>query len=91
MTRSSLQVKCELCGESMPPSRLEDHKANECALRQVPCRFCKVPTPFARLPEHENYCGSKSVVCDMCNKMVGLAAAVAAAAARFHSSHRCMA
>ena len=39
-------------------------------MRLVKCRWCEVSIPFRDKREHENYCGGKSITCEICQKGV---------------------
>jgi hypothetical protein len=62
-------VRCE-CGEEFDPSVLAWHKSDECRLRSVACRWCKLQLSKTDQSSHEQYCGARSVECDVCGEAV---------------------
>ena len=63
-------IPCDVCGEKMPLSNLERHKNELCVHRKVQCKYCTVLIRHSNVVEHEAYCGTKSVVCDLCDKLI---------------------
>jgi hypothetical protein len=62
-------VRCA-CGQDITAEALPKHTSEECRLRLVKCKFCKVAVTHQEQSEHESYCGSKSIECDICGQDV---------------------
>jgi hypothetical protein len=62
-------VNCE-CGESVPRSDLDVHKAEYCIRRVVPCRYCGTQVPFIQKENHQSTCGARSISCEICGSEV---------------------
>jgi hypothetical protein len=63
-------LPCEACGELLAPGSSEAHRATACPLRMTPCVYCKMPLPFRTRHDHEAKCGSRTVPCDYCGRLV---------------------
>ena len=44
----------------------------ECRFRPQTCDYCNLSLPDCRFAEHENFCGSRTELCQLCNKYVKL-------------------
>lgn len=60
------------CGESMEIRFLPTHKQQECLHRLRPCKFCKLKKKLVDLPEHEDYCGSRTEQCSKCQRFISI-------------------
>ncbi|AES73963.1 hypothetical protein MtrunA17_Chr3g0141211 [Medicago truncatula] len=65
-------VACSLCSETMERNILYIHEGESCPQRIVTCEFCEFPLPAIDLPEHQEVCGNRTEMCDLCNKYVRL-------------------
>lgn len=65
-------VPCPKCGAEVPSKALLEKHAETCPKACVPCKYCKKALPRADLPEHEDYCGSKTTLCEKCGTRVML-------------------
>ncbi|XP_046385271.1 TRAF-type zinc finger domain-containing protein 1-like isoform X2 [Ischnura elegans] len=63
---------CEACGERFDVAQLREHKANTCPMRRVNCSICELELPATEIIEHENYCGSRTELCEDCGEYVML-------------------
>ena len=43
---------------------------NECLQRKIPCSICELELPMVDMPEHEQWCGSRTELCTMCERWV---------------------
>lgn len=64
-------VTC-VCGEGMELRFLASHKQQECLHRLRACKFCKLKKKLVDLPEHEDYCGSRTEKCPKCQRFVSI-------------------
>lgn len=60
------------CGESMEIRFLPTHKHQECLHRLRACKFCKLKKKLVDLPEHEDYCGSRTEKCPKCQRFISI-------------------
>ncbi|XP_053502842.1 XIAP-associated factor 1 isoform X2 [Ictalurus furcatus] len=65
-------VKCKKCNMKMEKCKLADHDANECTERPQSCEYCQLDFPWSKLKEHVVACGSRTELCQDCNKYVTL-------------------
>ncbi|XP_004501053.1 uncharacterized protein [Cicer arietinum] len=65
-------VSCSLCSETMARDSLDIHKGENCPQRIVTCEFCEFPLPAIDLAEHQEVCGNRTELCQLCNKYVRL-------------------
>ncbi|XP_043942514.1 TRAF-type zinc finger domain-containing protein 1-like isoform X2 [Protopterus annectens] len=63
------EVMCK-CGMKMEKKVFEKHQAEECMLQTIPCEFCKMEVELRNFPEHQNYCGSRTDLCPLCQKRI---------------------
>jgi hypothetical protein len=63
------KIKCA-CGTVLEADAIKEHRSDHCRLRLVKCKFCKIAVSVAEQTEHESYCGSKSIACDICGQDV---------------------
>lgn len=64
-------IKCA-CGWEMSPHKYKTHTVDECDLRVLPCIYCECPLPANTLEEHQDWCGSRTEACELCDKRVQL-------------------
>jgi hypothetical protein len=69
------QIECE-CGEQVLQAHLAQHKRNECGNRLVPCMYCECPLFIYELPDHEQLCGVRTDLCELCGERNTVAALV---------------
>ncbi|XP_071717569.1 uncharacterized protein [Rutidosis leptorrhynchoides] len=65
-------VSCSLCNESMEPEFLAVHEGEKCSQRIVNCDYCEFPLPAIDLFEHQEVCGNRTELCQLCNKYIRL-------------------
>nr|XP_043637171.1 TRAF-type zinc finger domain-containing protein 1-like [Erigeron canadensis] len=65
-------VSCSLCGETMELRDLAVHEGEKCPLRTVTCDYCEFPLPAIDLLEHQEVCGNRTEVCQLCNRYIRL-------------------
>ncbi|XP_051124625.1 uncharacterized protein LOC127246980 [Andrographis paniculata] len=65
-------VSCSLCSETMDRDILDVHKGENCPQRIVTCEYCEFPLPAIDLLEHQEVCGNRTELCQMCHKYVRL-------------------
>lgn len=46
------------------------HKAHECSRRKFPCVFCQLQVSESEKQAHEDFCGARSVECELCSAPV---------------------
>ena len=47
-------------------------QANDCPKRQKQCQYCNLELKADTMDEHEDYCGSRTENCEVCDKLVML-------------------
>ncbi|KAF5739796.1 hypothetical protein HS088_TW12G01006 [Tripterygium wilfordii] len=65
-------VSCSLCNEMMERDILPIHKGENCPKRIVTCEFCEFPLPAIDLAEHQEVCGNRTELCNLCNRYIRL-------------------
>ncbi|KAL6574162.1 hypothetical protein OROHE_001066 [Orobanche hederae] len=65
-------VSCSLCTEIMDRDILDVHKGKNCRQRIATCEFCEFPLPASDLLEHQEVCGNRTELCNLCNKYIRL-------------------
>ncbi|KAL1814032.1 hypothetical protein DCAR_0626438 [Daucus carota subsp. sativus] len=65
-------VSCSLCSRSMDREVLAVHKGENCPQRIVTCDYCEFPLPAVDLFEHQEVCGNRTELCNLCNKYIRL-------------------
>ncbi|XP_053329192.1 TRAF-type zinc finger domain-containing protein 1 [Spea bombifrons] len=69
MTSEHAPVTCK-CKMIMEKRELEEHEHSACPLRMTKCQFCELELQFAKLGDHEDYCGARTERCDQCERSV---------------------
>lgn len=65
------RVNC-VCGDSLEIRFLALHKLQECLHRPHACKYCKLKKKLVDLPDHQEYCGSRTEKCSKCQKFVSI-------------------
>lgn len=65
-------INCPDCNVSVEKLQLDAHKKTSCRFRQKHCPFCELELPVTESFEHENYCGSRTKICEECGEYVML-------------------
>ncbi|KAL7617890.1 hypothetical protein Lser_V15G00031 [Lactuca serriola] len=65
-------VSCSLCSESMEPESLAAHQREHCPKRIVTCDYCEFPLPAIDLFEHQEVCGNRTELCNLCIRYIRL-------------------
>ena len=64
------EITCVQCGRKTTRSGEGNHLANECGKRPIPCQFCEIALPREKLPEHQEFCGSRTEWCHNCSRYI---------------------
>ena len=64
------EITCVQCGRKTTRSGEGNHLANECGKRPIPCQFCEIILPREKLPEHQEFCGSRTEWCHNCSRYI---------------------
>eukprot|EP01084_Bolivina_argentea_P134633 237429_1 len=64
------EIACSLCGCKLFPNQIRSHQEHECTLRKVGCSFCGMKLKYLEMEQHEKYCGSLTIECELCGEMV---------------------
>lgn len=64
------QVECEACGKRVEMVELTSHTENYCSQRKVPCHYCSLMVKASELDEHQEYCGTRTEVCETCHRCI---------------------
>ncbi|XP_040065105.1 TRAF-type zinc finger domain-containing protein 1 isoform X3 [Ixodes scapularis] len=70
--RTHAPTRCPDCKCYVELQRLSEHKENDCAKRLVTCEFCELSCPCDTMPDHLEYCGSRTQECSGCGRLVML-------------------
>ncbi|XP_073304491.1 uncharacterized protein [Primulina huaijiensis] len=65
-------VACSLCSETMDRDILDVHRGENCPKRIATCEYCEFPLPAIDLLEHQEVCGNRTELCDVCHKYIRL-------------------
>ncbi|KAK4726244.1 hypothetical protein R3W88_031161 [Solanum pinnatisectum] len=65
-------VSCSLCSETMEREVLAVHKGENCPQRLVACEYCEFPLPAIDLFTHQDVCGNRTELCQLCNGYIRL-------------------
>ncbi|XP_049355278.1 uncharacterized protein LOC125819915 [Solanum verrucosum] len=65
-------VSCSLCSETMEREVLAVHKGENCSQRLVACKYCEFPLPAIDLFMHQDVCGNRTELCQLCNGYIRL-------------------
>ncbi|XP_029475521.1 TRAF-type zinc finger domain-containing protein 1 [Rhinatrema bivittatum] len=63
------QITCK-CGMKFEKNHLEKHETLECHLRLVNCQYCELELAFNKVEDHEDYCGTRTEVCNGCGRNI---------------------
>jgi len=63
---------CSACDAKITLAEMQAHLTTKCPFRQVQCKYCDLKKPFIEMDEHQNLCGSRTVNCKICQKLVVL-------------------
>lgn len=63
-------TRCPDCRCSLELQHLTEHKDNDCPKRLATCEFCELSCHWDVLPEHMEYCGSRTQECPNCGCLV---------------------
>ncbi|KRX10432.1 hypothetical protein PPERSA_10531 [Pseudocohnilembus persalinus] len=61
---------CEYCKTKFSQEDLKKHQDEECNSRPMICPYCEVSQTYIYFKSHLDYCGSKTKVCQKCNKNI---------------------
>ncbi len=61
---------CDLCVCCVMCRAQAVHKVEECRLKPVNCKYCNMLVPGVQKKEHEDYCGNRSIDCDLCSEKI---------------------
>ena len=64
------EINCIQCGEKTTRSKAANHLANECGKRAIPCQYCDIILPREKMPEHQEFCGSRTEWCHRCSRYI---------------------
>ena len=64
------EINCVQCGQKTTRSEEGNHLANECGKRPIPCQYCEITLPRERMPEHQEFCGSRTEFCHKCSRYI---------------------
>eukprot|EP00456_Euglypha_rotunda_P062825 TRINITY_DN5302_c0_g1_i1.p1 TRINITY_DN5302_c0_g1~~TRINITY_DN5302_c0_g1_i1.p1 ORF type:complete len:573 (-),score=52.98 TRINITY_DN5302_c0_g1_i1:11-1729(-) len=67
---SHKKTACPACKEEVEPDMMILHQKEVCRMRLKECKFCQLKIAAEELYPHEAYCGSKSALCEVCQKPV---------------------
>lgn len=76
-TSTHAPVSCSLCNEMMEPEKLAVHKGEKCPQRMATCDYCEFPLPAVDLSVHQESCGNRTELCNLCNRYIRLREKVA--------------
>lgn len=64
------KIDCVQCGKKVTRDEEGNHLAYECGKRPVTCKYCEISLPRERMEDHEEFCGSRTDLCEKCSKYV---------------------
>lgn len=64
------EINCVQCGQKTTRSEEGNHLANECGKRPIPCQYCEISLPREKIPEHQEFCGSRTEFCHKCSRYI---------------------
>ena len=64
------EINCVQCGQKTTRSEEGNHLANECGKRPIPCEYCGINLPREKMPEHQEFCGSRTEWCHKCSRYI---------------------
>ncbi|KAJ4967134.1 hypothetical protein NE237_018983 [Protea cynaroides] len=65
-------VACSLCSEMVDREILAVHKGENCPQRIVTCEYCEFPLAALDLFRHQEVCGNRTELCNLCNRYIRL-------------------
>jgi len=65
-------TNCPECSEQIKNKDFETHRIQECLQRKIPCSICELELPMVEMAEHEQWCGSRTELCTMCERYIKL-------------------
>ncbi|KAL8199648.1 hypothetical protein R6Q57_013216 [Mikania cordata] len=65
-------VSCSQCNETMEPRDLAVHEGEKCPQRITTCDYCEFPLPAIDLSKHQEVCGNRTELCQLCNRYIRL-------------------
>jgi hypothetical protein len=65
------QIKCEFCSLSLESTELKVH-IKVCPAKERSCLYCTAIFDLYNLTQHENSCGNRTDLCDICGKYIRL-------------------
>ncbi|KAI9562377.1 TRAF-type zinc finger domain-containing protein 1 [Daphnia sinensis] len=63
-------IECKDCKEKIESGSENDHMANHCPKRLIPCGYCEMQCTAATVQDHELVCGSRTEMCDICKNHI---------------------
>lgn len=63
-------IDCKDCKEKIERGAENDHLANHCAKRLIPCGYCEMQCTASTVQDHEVACGSRTEMCDICKNHI---------------------
>ena len=64
------EINCVQCGQKTTRSDEVNHLENECGKRPIPCQYCEIALPREKMPEHQEFCGSRTEWCHKCSRYI---------------------
>ena len=64
------EIDCVQCGQKTTRSEEGNHLANECGKTPIPCQYCEITLPREKMPEHQEFCGSRTEWCNKCCRYI---------------------
>ena len=64
------EINCFQCGPKTTRSEEGNHLANECGKRPIPYQYCEITLPRENMPEHQEFCGSRTEWCHNCSRYI---------------------
>ncbi|MCD9641032.1 hypothetical protein HAX54_026846 [Datura stramonium] len=65
-------VPCSLCSETVEREVLAVHKGENCPQRILTCEYCEFPLPAIDLFKHQEVCGNRTELCQLCSRYIRL-------------------
>ena len=64
------EIICIQCGQKTTRGEEGNHLAYECGKRPIPCQYCEITLPREKMPEHQEFCGSRTERCHNCSRYI---------------------
>ena len=64
------KIDCVHCGQKTTRIDEENHLASECTKALIPCHYCDILLPREKMSKHQDFCGSRTELCEKCNRYV---------------------